>query len=214
MFLVISPEKASRHTGLLQQMFRIRKKVFHDQLGWDVPVKGDIEIDRYDGLTPVYIVWQHEESAQFIGCMRLLPTTGPTLLSDTFRATYPEDVDFQHPTIWEASRTCVDEDALAAHYPDMTPAAAFGMIMLATCEWCLENYVTTIVTNYEPPLKRIYKRAGVRIDEIGRADGYGRQPVCCGLVEISTTLLMDMRSALGASQPLIHERRLHKERAA
>lgn len=205
MFLALQKDNYNFYRPVIDQMHRTRKVVFHDRLKWDVPVVGELEFDRYDTLCPVYLVWCDPTGSQFVGCMRLMPTTGPTLLSDVFRSTYPANVDLSHPSIWEGTRTCVNDDALARLYPEIAPAKAFGMIMLAVCEWCLANYVGSIVTNYEPHLARIYRKAGVEIEEIGRADGYGRFPVCCGLVEISTELRDRMREAMGIDASLLSD---------
>jgi len=203
MFLTIEADRYHAYQHLLFHMHKTRKVVFHDRLQWDVPVTGDVEIDKYDRLGPVYLIWCDASAKQFIGSMRLLPTTGPTLLDEVFRATYPSNVSLSAPSIWEVTRTCVDDAALALHHPEKTPAMAFGMIMLAVCEWCLLHGVETIVTNYEPYLARIYRRAGVEVVEIGRAEGYGRYPVCCGMVEISCKLLARMRRALDVTAPLL-----------
>lgn len=203
MFIAIEPDHYETYGHLIAQMHRTRKAVFHDRLGWEVQVKGDFEIDQYDLASSVYIIWCDDSLTTFLGCMRLLPTTGPTLLEDFFRRTYPSDMDLSAPSIWEGTRTCVDERALSAHHPSIAPATAFGLIMLAVCEWALTHKVETIVTNYEPRLARVYRRAGVEIDEIGRADGFGRFPVCCGLVEISADLLRKMRLALRVEGALL-----------
>ena len=203
MFMALQSDRYNSHRRLIDQMHRTRKQVFHDRLKWAVPVVGDIEIDEYDAMRPVYLIWSDETASQFVGCMRLMPTTGPTLLTDVFRKTFPENVSLCHPSIWEGTRTCLNDDALSRLHPDITPSRAFGMIMLAVCEWGLANYVGSIVTNYEPHLARVYRQAGVDIDEIGRSDGYGRSPVCCGLVEISVGLRDRMRGALQIDRPLL-----------
>lgn len=204
MFIAVEPGDYQVRDDLIRQMHRTRKIVFHDRLRWKVPIDGDFEIDQYDLSGSVYVIWCDENALTFLGCMRLLPTTGPTLLEQVFRATYPSDVNLSAPSIWESTRTCINDKALAAHHPGLSPAIGFGLIMLAVCEWCIAHHIDTIVTNYEPRLSRIYRRAGVEIEEIGRADGYGRFPVCCGIVDISAELLRRMRSALGVEGPLLN----------
>ncbi|MGO7418407.1 acyl-homoserine-lactone synthase, partial [Rhizobium ruizarguesonis] len=46
-----------KYAAVLDQMFRLRKKVFADKLGWDVPVIGPYERDSYDSLAHAYLVW-------------------------------------------------------------------------------------------------------------------------------------------------------------
>lgn len=202
MFITIQAHEYTKYATLLDRMFRLRKRVFADQLNWDVPVVGELERDAYDNMNPVYLVWCSDDQQRLYGCMRMMPTTGPTLLYDTFRATFPDACDLIAPGIWECTRTCVDTDALAADYPEIDAGRAFSMIMLASCECGLDHGIHTMVSNYEPHFKRIYSRAGVKVDELGRADEYGKYPVCCGAFEISDRVLATMRHALTIDTPL------------
>lgn len=202
MFVTIQAHEYAKYATILDQMFQLRKRVFADTLKWDVSVSGIYERDPYDRLNPVYLVWCSDDGEQLYGCMRLMPTTGPTLLYDTFRATFPSSVDLVAPGIWEGTRMCVDEAALAADHPQIDAGRAFSLMLLALCECALAHGVHTMISNYEPQLKRIYRRAGVEVDELGRADGYGRFPVCCGAFEVSERVLTNMRVALAIDAPL------------
>ncbi|QKV19280.1 acyl-homoserine-lactone synthase [Oricola thermophila] len=199
MFFLVQATDFGRHHGLLDQMFRLRKRVFFDELGWDVPVSGDIERDSYDDLKPAYLLWTDDEQTTLYGSLRLLPTTGPTLLNDVFRKTYPNNIDLCHPTIWEGTRMCIDTEEIAMSLPDVTPQDAMAMMLVALGECALEHGIQTLVSNYEPQMKRIYKRAGAPLTEIGKADGYGRRPVCCGLFEVSERTIAQMREKTGKS---------------
>lgn len=57
----------------LQRYFKLRKQVFVDQLGWDVPVSEYGEIDQYDREDTFYIV--AERDGNCVGGLRLNPTT-------------------------------------------------------------------------------------------------------------------------------------------
>ena len=59
--------------------------IFKERLGWDVEVSGDMEIDEFDACRPAYLL-QRDDDGRIQGCVRLLPTTGPTMLRDTFPA--------------------------------------------------------------------------------------------------------------------------------
>jgi len=48
MIVVVEPHSAEKHGHLLEQMFRMRARIFHDHLGWDVVVKDGMERDKYD----------------------------------------------------------------------------------------------------------------------------------------------------------------------
>ena len=97
---------------------------------------------------------------------------------------------------------CVDEAALRADFPEIDGGRAFCLLLLALCECAMAHGIHTMISNYEPHLKRIYKRAGAEVQELGRADGYGKYPVCCGAFEVSKDVLVRMRNALGIDLPL------------
>ncbi len=77
MIVVVEEYNAHKYSNLMDEMFRLRARVFHDRLGWDVQVKDGRERDRYDEESPVYIIYADEKGREVKGSMRLLPTTGP-----------------------------------------------------------------------------------------------------------------------------------------
>ncbi|EDQ34314.1 N-acyl-L-homoserine lactone synthetase [Hoeflea phototrophica DFL-43] len=202
MFLTIQAHQYDTHRPLLDDMYRLRKKVFVDEAKWTIPHQNGREIDRYDTLGPAYLVWCNSERTRLYGSLRLLPTTGPTLLYDTFRATFPGDACLAAPGIWEGTRLCIDKAKLGEDHPDIQPVRAFGLMLLALGECALAHGIHTMVTNYEPHVSRVYTRTGLSVDEIGRADGYGRFPVCCGVFEVSENVITAMRHKLNVGLPL------------
>ena len=88
MYALVQGHQYGRYEHFLDQYFRLRKTVFADQLGWKVKTSGPYERDRYDGLNPAYLIWCDDDRDQLYGAVRLMPTTGPTLLYDVFRSTF------------------------------------------------------------------------------------------------------------------------------
>lgn len=205
MIISIQTFERAQYQDVLSQMFQTRKRVFFDSLKWDVSIEGDREVDAYDELNPVYLVWCDRERSRHYGSIRLMPTTGPTLLHDVFGRTFPDAAALTAPGIWEGTRMCLDERALANDYPDMPAGRAFSLLLVALCEFGLSHHIHTLISNYEPHFKRIYTRAGARVHELGRADGFGRSPVCCGAFEVSSDVLLSMRARLGLSEPVYGE---------
>lgn len=202
MYLLVQANEYHKYTELLDQSFRLRKRVFVDRLGWRVSVSGHLERDLYDDLHPAYLLWCDDEREQLYGSVRLMPTTGPTLLYDVFRETFPDACDLIAPGIWEGTRMCIDEDAIGGDFPVMRSDRAFCLLLLALCEAALANGISTMISNYEPHMRRVYRQAGAELDELGRSDGYGRFPVCCGAFEVSHRVLAAMRSKLQVDEPL------------
>ncbi|WMT92558.1 acyl-homoserine-lactone synthase [Pelagibacterium sp. H642] len=202
MIVSVHSHQHNQYSLVLSQMFMARKRIFWDMLGWDVTVEGEYERDQYDEMGPVYLIWCDRALTRHYGSMRLMPTTGPTLLYDVFRHTFPDAANLSAPGIWEGTRMCIDEASLAADYPEIAPGHAFSLLLVALCEFGLENGIHTMISNYEPQIRRLYTRAGATVHELGRADGFGRHPVCCGAFEVSANVLSSMRARLDLSAPL------------
>ena len=197
MFILVQESEYERNRVLLNKMYQLRKAIFFDELQWDVSVDEAGERDRYDDLGPAYLIWCDEDRETLYGSLRLLPTTGPTLLNDVFRRTYSPDLDLCHPSIWEGTRMCIDADAIAADMPQTGARSGMVHMLVALAECALAKGISTLVSNYEPHMKRIYQQAGAPLSEIGRADGFGRRPVCCGLFGVDQKVIGVMRDKTG-----------------
>ena len=203
MFTMIRPHETAANPQLMRAIFRLRKRVFHDRLNWRVEVRGNEERDVYDDLEASYLVWCSEDRSRLYGVVRLMPTDGPTLLHDVFWATYGRNADLIADDIWEGTRMCLDDELLARDFPDMDAGRGFSLLLLALCEAALAFGIRRLVSNFEPMMSRVYRRAGVRMQMHGSADGYGRRPVCCASFAVSDQVRRDMRQALGVTAPLL-----------
>ena len=161
MFILVQAHQYTRYKSLMDQAFRLRKRVFHDQLGWAVTIDGDCERDEYDALRPAYLMWCNDRADRLYGTLRLMPTTGPTLLYDVFRDTFA-GANLIAPGIYEGTRMCLDEKTLSEEFPGLETGKAFGMLLLALCECGLSHGIETLVSNYEPHLARVYRRGARR----------------------------------------------------
>ena len=202
MFIIIEPHAYADHADVLDRMYELRKRVFADELQWDVPVSNGREHDAYDTMRPAYLVWCNEDARTLYGSARLMPTTAPTLLADVFGRTLPEDFDLRDPNLWECTRLCVDVRTIERDLPDTSAQDGFKLMMLALCEVGVRYGMTGLLCNYEPHVMRLYRSTGAVVDEIGRADGYGRRPVCCGLFDVSRAALDGMRRTMGVEHAL------------
>ena len=94
----------------LAEMHRLRYRIFKERLGWDAQVSGDMEVDEFDACRPAYLL-QRNADGRVQGCVRLLPTTGPNMLRDTFPALLDGQAAPTSDAIWESSRFGVDLSA-------------------------------------------------------------------------------------------------------
>lgn len=90
----------------LEKMFRLRFRMFRERLGWDVDCDDGQEHDGFDALDPLYVL--AKEGTSVVGCWRMLPTTGPNMLRDTFPSLLGGQPAPAGERIWELSRFAVD----------------------------------------------------------------------------------------------------------
>lgn len=199
MIVFVEQNQYAVRANLISQTFTTRKKVFVDEMKWDIPVTNGQEVDKYDQLGAAYVILTDDERRNAYASLRLLPSTGPTLLYDVFSKTIPDGAALSAPGIFECTRFCVDEelDAKRTYYRHI-PAAS--LLLLGLCEIGLEKGITTIAANFDPLMRRVYHRAGCEVDVLGEASIYGRRPVACGTFEVSDRILTQMRSKLGIEQ--------------
>src|SRR5882757_3984342 len=149
----------------IAEIHRLRHRVFKERLGWDVQVSSNMEIDEFDALHPAYLM-QRASDGRIQGCVRLLPTTGPTMLRDTFPALLDGVSAPASLTIWESSRFALDIDADA-------PKAAHGLanatyeLFAGMIEFGLSQQLSDIVTVTDARMERILRRAGCPLQRIG-----------------------------------------------
>jgi acyl homoserine lactone synthase len=186
MILVIEPHNAGRHQTLLEAMFRLRARVFRDKMNWDVNVVDGMERDEYDNEDPVYILLTDETASQVYGSLRLLPTTGPTLLANTFSDTLPDAVHLSAPTIWECTRLCIDDKLLGDRPENLMLASA--LLIEGLGEVALKAGIETILGVFEPMMLRVYRRIGCRLEILGCTRRF-EQPVYLGAFAVSEEIL-------------------------
>lgn len=71
MIRIVNGNGRSQHPQAIDEMFRLRKRVFHDFLKWDVKTEGDWEIDHYDKANPLYVMSYSPDTGKIRGSLRL-----------------------------------------------------------------------------------------------------------------------------------------------
>lgn len=91
----------SRH---IMEMHRDRKRVFVDQLGWQLCAPGSwLEVDQFDTDYTVYLIACAPDDGRHVASVRLNPTIRPHML-DTIFHDLCEGGSVVGPDIWESSR--------------------------------------------------------------------------------------------------------------
>lgn len=171
MITVIQEWHQEDHTALLEEMFRMRAKVFSDKLGWDVHVRNGLEKDHFDDESPVYIIEQNA-AGQISGSCRLLPTTGPTLLSEVFSDTIPNGALLSSPAIWECTRFCVDYQC-TSKVDRQSVFQSAGRLISAIGKLCIAAGVETVLGNFDPMMLKVYSRIGCVVESLGSTSKFG-----------------------------------------
>ena len=205
MIVVVEPHNAEKHADLLEQMFRMRARIFHDHLGWDVVVDDGKECDRYDEQSPVYIIYTDDGGSTVKGSLRLLPTTGPTLVADFFSDTLPDAASLMAPSIWECTRFCLDEKIWQKNKEEIVFAST--VLLVALGDLALRVGIESIIGNFDAAALHLWRRIGCEVEILGSTSRYGR-PVYLGLHPISETIIGRIKKKLKGAQSAFAEARV------
>ena len=152
-------------------MYRLRHQVFHDRLGWEVTSDNGMEHDEFDRANPVYVLVRDDDD-EIVGCWRLLPTTGPYMLKDTFPQLLHGQPAPQQPDIWELSRFAVTapKHESASYGFSATPI----QMMQTLYRFAQHNGIVRYVTVTTVAVERLIRKVGVNLSRLGQPIKIGR----------------------------------------
>ena len=155
---------------LLDSMYRLRSEVFHRRLGWEVRVENGREHDWFDLIGPHYLV-AHDDSANALGCSRLLPTVGPNMLRDIFPFLLDGAPPPAAPTAWEVSRFAISTTCGGDGFGfgDVPAAMLTEMFRFAS-----EHGVEDLVGVTSAPVERMLRHMGLRVERLGALRRIGK----------------------------------------
>ena len=146
----------------INEMYRLRARVFRDRMGWDIPTIAGMEIDGYDALGPHYMLIQ-DNDGKVRGCWRLMPTEGPNMLRDTFPQLLHGEAAPAGRHIWELSRFAIESgNDHAFGFADVTMHAIHSLVSFAD-RMGISRYVTVTTT----PIERLLRRTGIEVSRLG-----------------------------------------------
>jgi acyl homoserine lactone synthase len=193
------------------EMHQLRFRVFKQRLNWDVTTSGDLEIDEYDALAPVYLL-HCDDRGRVDGSVRLLPTTGPNMLLNTFPSLLGSQSAPQGGTVWEASRFAVDAPIGSRTNPGGLSLATFELFA-ATLEFAISRDLTSIVAVVDLRMERILRRADWPLRRINEARSIGNTFAVAGVLEVSAAMLDCIRTSGRLYGPVLSEPLQLKETA-
>lgn len=209
--IAIPATEAGQYPQLIHQMHQLRYRVFKERLDWEVMVSGDLEIDHYDALNPIYFLSLNEN--RVAGCARLLPSTGPMMLTHTFptllgTASAPSD-----QSVWESSRFAIDM-TLASQNNHLGIHTVTCELIAAGLIWGLDHGWTEVVTVTDIILEKILRRAGCVLKRFSPPQKIGKLFAVAGAVEVSTQTLEKILTAGQITGPVLLNREFSERHAA
>jgi len=177
------------NVSLLTGMHRLRRKVFKDRLDWSVAATGDLETDYLDTQDATYLVVA--DRGCVLGCVRLLPTTGPNMLADTFSELLDDAAAPCSNLVAESSRFCVDTELTTTAKGGLRRATF--MLFAAMLEWADARGLTSIATVTDLRMERILRRAGWSLQRLGKPRRIGSTVAVAGLLPVENCALEAIR---------------------
>jgi acyl homoserine lactone synthase len=202
MMQLLTPEYYGAFALEITEMHRLRYRVFKERLDWEVQFSGDMEIDEYDALRPAYLI-QKAIDNRVQGCVRLLPSTGPYMLRDTFTSLLHGAPAPATPDVWESSRFALD-----IHGGPKGPrglATATYELFAGMIEFGLSRQLTAIVTVTDARMERILQRAEWPLRRIGQPRALGSTLAVAGFLDVSIDSLARVRAAGDLTGPVLWE---------
>ena len=171
----------------LNGMLRLRYEVFAERLGWEVQTSAGMERDGYDDLPRVAYVLAKSALGTVDACWRILPTTGPYMLRDTFpELLHGQDAPASEDC-WELSRFAVATNRTTTSNGVFGPIAL--QLMVEAAEYAKGNGIARYVTVTTPAMERMLKNLKIHIHRIGPPIRFGVAAAVACFIEVDDITL-------------------------
>lgn len=146
MALLFTGRQLQDQPAMREKIGRMRHEFFIEELKWELESRDGLEFDQFDTENTVYIVY--EEQGQIIGCLRILPTTEPYLLSEVFPHLAGGYIP-SAPHVWEISRYVIDKTLIRSpqHWLEVSAQLVCGLY-----EYAAFKGITEFVIEIPPAL--------------------------------------------------------------
>ncbi len=193
MIIVIDGMNHHKFKDVLDETFKLRARVFGERLGWEVNIKNGRERDQFDDLHPAHVV-SIDDEGDVVGCMRLLQTTGPHMLSDVFSSLLDDEPPIRSAQVWEATRFCVDTKKLGRGRGKNSVSYVTSEIMIGSFEFAKSAGVLDSIAVIDPVMNRVLQRSGnAPYDYLGTAKPMGKVVAMAALMDCSDERIAGIR---------------------
>ena len=196
MLHLVTKDNRALYRRELEDLYRVRKSVFVDELGWRLKVTDGREIDDYDDDAAIYgIGFDCDGRVTMSG--RYRPTTNNSMLMDVFAHALDPDVgQLNGPATWEFSRGFCLETGGKRHNQQRR-----AMLMLTPLELAFASGITSYIAFSEVRLLPLFINMGWRVKLLGDPISYGEGEGVAYRVEVSEDAIRQMREAYGLPAP-------------
>jgi N-acyl-L-homoserine lactone synthetase len=142
---------------IIHQLFRFRKALFVDALGWDLIVDNGCERDQFDTSSAVYCALFRDDV--LVGGFRAISTDHPYLARWVFPQLAMSEPYPQQPDIWEISRFGV--------LPSEVSSDGVGILYSLVFRWAYTRRASALVAIADARYERFLRSLGIRTRRYG-----------------------------------------------
>ncbi|WP_293861362.1 acyl-homoserine-lactone synthase [Sphingomonas sp. SCN 67-18] len=196
MLHLVTKDNRSLYARELDDLHRVRKSVFVDELGWRLNVVDGREIDAYDDDRAIYgIGFDYNGRVTMSG--RYRPTDDRSMLMDVFpHSLTPGLGNLNGPDTWEFSRGFCLETGGKRHNQQRR-----AMLMLTPLEIAYACGISSYIAFSEVRLLPLFINMGWRVTLLGDPVSYGEGEGIAYRVEVSEEAIRHMRETYDLPAP-------------
>ncbi|WP_413791417.1 MULTISPECIES: acyl-homoserine-lactone synthase [unclassified Pseudomonas] len=201
---------------ILEQILSIRKLAFIDRKKWDIESYqgSDYEWDEYDDSDAIYI-YAHQND-RVTGCVRLRPSSKPTLMSGPLSFILPaEETRPCLDKCWEATRFALSDDnfvtgKLTRASVDIRTAALF----LSMIKFAQQQKIHTYEIVVDTLMEKILKRSGWAVERLNTALGSKGESIIYGTLPCTLNAYEEVLSKNAINKAIIFNKDAMKYRSS
>jgi len=163
-----------QHGRAFYEFLQLRKKVFVDELKWDVPHNANVEMDQYD--TPVAHYSLVQRDGVVVGGARTMATSSiwgehSYMLRDAWSGKLPHiprhvmSVEIASPEVWECTRLVISDQLVT----QADRSACLALIVDGLVEMARARGATTLISLSPVPFLRAMRQLGYEVSLLGEA---------------------------------------------
>lgn len=202
MIRVIEHSNTLKYAEVLDQIFKLRRTVFVEELGWrQFDVDGIYEKDQYDNEHAIHLASLNSDGL-VVGYCRLYPTTLPHMLSEAF-ASYVDGPVPQRSDTFELTRAAVAQEHRGKKVWEEVFAGAHEF-----CELQGASAITSFIRALRLPY---FQAAGMKITPLGLPADCNGELLAAVSLEVSDAVISDIWKRAGFSRSVLETEKRNRK---